>query len=185
MPERDYLSPFVEVGRTLAEGAAPYAVMKLAMQRIVGTLGLKGAIFKMPNAEGRLELISSHGLSEYFIFDRPENDLSDPCSRLPQAVACYPDKESLTAFGNHEPMLIEGIRSAAVIPMELNMEVVGLVALFAPAPREFSKTELNFAAALARDYWPFITNGRPNGSSSGNTATWMLSGTSAAASTPP
>ncbi len=45
-------------------------------------------------------------------------------------------------------MMIEGIQAFAVLPIEVEQEVIAMVALFAGAPREFTETELGFAKTL-------------------------------------
>ena len=149
MCSKDYLTPFVEVGRALCDGADSYSVMNLIARRITETLELKGCLIKMlsPSVD-RLELISSYGLSENFLFSEPESSPESLCFRLPEDIRCLPNLQDSEPLEQRETMLIEGIRAAAAVPIEVNQQVVAMVVLFAPVPREFTRAELSFAEAL-------------------------------------
>ena len=150
MCSRDYLTPFVEVGRALCDGADQYSVMNLIARRLTETLELKGCLVKMlgPNAD-RLELISSYGLSEHFLFSQPQDPPDSICFRLPDGVRCISNLQDAEDSLERENMMIEGIRAVAAIPLEVTQRVLGMVVLCAGSPREFDKTELSFAEALA------------------------------------
>lgn len=146
----DYLTPFVEVGRALCDGADTYSVMNLIARRVTETLQLKGCLIKMldPHAD-RLELLSSYGLSENFLFREPESSPDTLCFRIPEDICCLPSLKDAEFTPEREAMLIEGIRSVAAVPIEVNQKSLALVVLCAPEPREFTRTELSFAEALA------------------------------------
>jgi len=146
----DYLTPFVEVGRALCDGADNYSVMNLIAKRITQTLGLKGCFIKMKSAQGdRLETLSSFGLTENFLFSDPSNVPGGVCFQLPQGTICLPNLQNGELIGEREAMMVEGIRGLAVLPVEVEQETIAMVALFADVAREFTKTELSFAEALA------------------------------------
>jgi GAF domain-containing protein len=149
MTTKDYLKPFVEVGRALSDGADHSSVMELIMQRTAETLDLNGCFSKMLSREGNLELLSSHGLSEYFLFTRPEGHLENFCFMLPDGVKCFSDTRNTEELADYEAMMLEGIRAAVIAPIEIKQQTVGMIALMANAPKEFSKTDMNFAVSLA------------------------------------
>ena len=150
MSARDYLTPFVEVGRALSDNVDNYSVMNLIAQRITETLQLKGTFIKLKGAEGEgLELVSSHGLSEHFLLSEPVRTPDSVCFQIPSDVKCFPNIQENEEIPEQERMLFEGIRSAAIIPVEVEHDNVGLVGLFAGEPREFQRAELTFAATLA------------------------------------
>ncbi len=150
MGSTDYLTPFVEVGRAMCDGADSYSVMHLIARRITQTLGLKGCFIKLKQESGdRLEMLSSYGLTEHFLFSDPKSTPHGMCFRLPDAPVCFLRLEDEETTEEVEAMMIEGIRAGAVVPIEVEREVIAMAALFAPAPREFTKAELSFAQALA------------------------------------
>ncbi len=152
MPSANYLKPFMEVSRALGFGVDQGSMMSLIARRIVETLGIKGCVIKMKSAaNGALELAAGYGLSELFLFARPENLTRSICFQMPDEVQCFPTAQDFDELAEHEAMMIEGIRAAAVAPIEARQEPIGLVALFADTPREFSTDELNFATALVTE----------------------------------
>ncbi len=52
MRSMDYLTPFVEVGRILCDGADSNCVMSLIAGKITKTLDLKGCFIKMKSHRG-------------------------------------------------------------------------------------------------------------------------------------
>ncbi len=146
----DYLSPFVEVGRALCDGADNYSVMNLIARRITEVLKLKGCFIKMLTPQqDKLVLISSYGLSENFLFSEHQDTPDSLCYHLPEDVRCVPNLQNGEIIAEREAMMFEGIRSVAVVPIEVRQKGVAMVILCADAPREFTRTELSFAEALA------------------------------------
>lgn len=145
-----YLTPFVEVGRALNDGVDNYSIMNLIVHRIADTLGIKGCFIKMQDHQGgQLQLLSSHGLSENFLFSKPRKSSHSICFRLSENVCCFPNLQKAEDVAEQEELLIEGIRAVGIVPIEVEQKVIAMVGLFADAPREFSKAELSFAEALA------------------------------------
>lgn len=146
----DYLAPFVEVGRALCDGVDNHSVMNLIARRITETLQLKGTLIKMlDQQEDRLELLSSYGLSENFLFSTPLTSPESICFRLPDSIICIPKLQDADHVAEHEAMMAEGIRAVATVPVEVSQKPVAMVVLCAEAPREFPQDELSFAEALA------------------------------------
>ena len=148
MPSPDYLAPFVEVGRALCDGVDTNSVMNLIARRTVETLELSGCFIKMKNVEGRLELVSSYGLKEDFLFSESVNSSDSVCFQLPSELVCLNLPQQLDRIPEEESMMIQGIRSAAFIPVEVDQQVLAMVALFSNVHREFTQNELSFAEAL-------------------------------------
>lgn len=145
----NYLKPFMEVGRALSDGVDSHSVMSLITRRIAETLSLKGCFVKAKSPKGnQLELLSSYGLSEGFLFVEPNHSPESVCFRLPDSILCVPSLEQADHVPEQEAMMIEGIRSVALIPIEVEQEILAVSVLFAGSPREFLKEELNFAQTL-------------------------------------
>lgn len=150
MSSTDYLTPFVEVGRALCDGADNHTVINLIARRIAETLHLKGCFIKMLSPqEERLELVSSYGLSEDFLFSKPQCSPDGLCFRLPEDVRYLANTHEAESSAECEAMMIEGIRAVVAIPIQVNQKVLAMVVLCAVTPREFNKTELSFAETLA------------------------------------
>jgi GAF domain-containing protein len=149
MSTPDYLSPFVEVGRALCDGADTHSVMNLISRRTVETLCIDGCFIKMKSREGdRLELLSSYGLNENLLYSESSTSPDSVFFRLPRELTCFSLPQQADRVPEEEIMLIHGIRSAAFIPIEVEQEPTAMVALFSNTQREFTRKELNFAEAL-------------------------------------
>jgi len=150
MRSMDYLTPFIEVGRGLCDGAESNCVMDLIAGKITKTLNLKGCFIKMKHPHGdHMELLASCGLSERFLFSRSDDTPGCVCSHLPGKTICVPKLQSAEITAEAELMMMEGIQAFAVLPIEVEREGIAMAALFAGAPREFTEKELSFARTLA------------------------------------
>lgn len=146
MEAQQILKPFVEVSRALCDGADSRSVMNLIARRLTEVLELKGVVVKVYDADRRrLELFSSYGLTENFLFSKPAP--GSVCAAVPPKVVQI---EDVGASDNpdYEAMMVEGIRAAAIIPVEVEQQPLGMVVLFSPEPRTLTKEELQFAEAL-------------------------------------
>ncbi len=146
----DYLTPFVEVGRAVVEGAGNDRVMSLIAEALTKTLDLKGCFIKMRAYKGEhIEVLASSGLSERFLFGKSDYASSWVCSSLPESTVCVPNLGDFDIQTEKAMMAAEGIESFAVLPIEIRHEIVAMVALFSGSPREFTKLEFDFVEGLA------------------------------------
>ena len=91
MRSKDYMTLFAEVGRLLCDGADSNWVMNLIAGKITETLDLKGCFIKMKNLKGdQVELLASCGLTEKFLFSKPDDTPDCVCSNLPGKTICIP-----------------------------------------------------------------------------------------------
>ncbi|MDA8307883.1 MAG: GAF domain-containing protein [Deltaproteobacteria bacterium] len=145
----DYLTPFVEVGRTIFDGAGNDRVMNLTAEAVIKTLDLKGCFIKMKAYKGEhIEVLGSKGLSERFLFGKSDYASNWVCYNLPKSTFCVPNLDDFDIQGEKALMTVEGIQAFAVLPIEIRHEIVAMVALFSEVPREFTKAELSFVEIL-------------------------------------
>ncbi len=148
MDASSILKPFVEVSRALCDGVEAADVMNLIVRRLTESLGLKGAVIKAyDKARSRLELVAGYGLSEHFLFSRPRP--GSLCASVPSQVVQIKDLRTQNDDGDFEAMFLEGVRSAAVLPLDVEQQPVGMLVLFSAEPRTLTKEEIQFAEALA------------------------------------
>lgn len=149
MYSRNYLAAFVEVGRALCDGADAGSVMHLVARRVTQTLGLKGCVVKAKRPGQDLEILGACGLTAHFLFGKTECPSESICFQIPPEARIWPDPRSMETHCDFDLLMVEEIRSAAVMPVEIRQEPVGMIALFSGEPRTISKDDLSFAAALA------------------------------------
>ena len=120
MSQTDYLSAFAEANRAICEGANERTVMNPITRRVTETLNLKGCLIKLKPGEierverksdalklggstfriqfpeeERLELLSSFGLSEDFIYSKIHSSHDSLFSRIPQKTIAIDDIEKI------------------------------------------------------------------------------------------
>lgn len=158
MTTPDYLSPFVEVGRALCDGADTHSVMNLIARRVVETLNINGCFVKMKSREGdRLELLTSYGLRENLLYTECSCLPESVFFRLPGKLLCLNLPQQVDRVPEEEAMLVHGIRSAVFIPIEIDQQILAMVGLFSNTPRELTREELSFVEALvARGILTFV-----------------------------
>lgn len=182
MSQRDYLSAFAEANRAICEGVNERAVMNLITRRIAETLNLKGCLIKLKPGEierverksdalklgdstyriqfpegERLELLSSFGLSEDFIYSKIHSSQDSLFSRIPQKTIAIADIEKIDKNLDYDAAKAEGIRAMLMFPIEVNRENVAMVALFDDKVGELSREDVKFARAItSRGVMAFI-----------------------------
>ncbi|NTW35354.1 MAG: GAF domain-containing protein [Syntrophobacteraceae bacterium] len=173
MGQRDYLSAFAEANRSICEGADERIVMNLITKRVTETLDLKGCMIKLNPAAiermeyksdairlggsplrsqsleaERLELLSSYGLSQNFIYSGIHGLSDSQFSQSPQKTVAVADIEKTEENVDYNVLRVEGIRAFLMFPIEVNGEDVALVALFDDKLGALSSEDVKFARAI-------------------------------------
>jgi len=79
-------------------------------------------------------------LTDKLLFSKYDATPDCVCSNLPGEIICIPRLQDGEITGERKLMMTEGIEAFAVLPVEIERDVIGMVALFAGAPREFAET---------------------------------------------
>ncbi len=173
MGQRDYLSAFAEANRSICEGADERIVMNLITKRVTETLDLKGCMIKLNPAAiermeyksdairlggsplrsqsleaERLELLSSYGLSQNFIYSGIHGLSDSQFSQIPKKTVAVADIEKTEENVDYDVLRVEGIRAFLMFPIEVNGEDVALVALFDDKLGALSSEDVKFARAI-------------------------------------
>jgi len=173
MGQRDYLSAFAEANRSICEGADERSVMNLITKRVTETLDLKGCMIKLNPAAiermeyksdairlggsplrsqsleaERLELLSSYGLSQNFIYSGIHGLSDSQFSQIPKKTVAVADIEKTEENVDYDVLRVEGIRAFLMFPIEVNGEDVALVALFDDKLGALSSEDVKFARAI-------------------------------------
>ncbi len=173
MGQRDYLSAFAEANRAICEGIDERTVMNLVTRRVTETLNLKGCMIKLnpaaiermelksdaiklarsparsqPVETERLELFSSFGLSQNFMYSSIHGLPDSQFSRIPRKTVAIADIEKAERGVDYEVLKADGIRAWLMFPIEVNGEDVALVALFDDKIGELSSEDVKFARAI-------------------------------------
>ena len=173
MSSPDYLSPFAEANRAICEGADERKVLNLVTRLVTETLKIKGCFIKIKSPEGehverqtealdfgrssirvkfsqdkKLELVSSFGLSEDFIYSELSDSPESIFSRIPADTFVIRDIRKMEKNPDYKAMTAEGIGSVLLFPIEAYQENVSVVALFDDKVGELTRTDVKFARAI-------------------------------------
>ncbi len=148
--ERMYLRSFQEISKALGSTLAVSEIMDTIVRQITEVMSLKGATIRLVNPKTKtLELMASVGLSEKYLAKGPvdmDKSISEALSGRP--VAIY-DVTSDPRIQYPQEAKEEGIATLVAIPMLSKGQVIGVMRLLTPEPREFTMEEVDFACAVA------------------------------------
>lgn len=174
MSSRDYLTPFAVVNRAICEGVDEREVMNLMTRFVTETLNLSGCFIKIRTPEEaeliqkkdsldlgrsdykvkfsqgkRLELVSSYGLSERFLYSRVISSPHSFLNQIPKDNIYIEDISQMAEKGNDYNLLeSEDIRAYFLFPVDVDREDVALVALFDTKTGDLTREDIKFAKAI-------------------------------------
>ena len=150
--KRDYetLMSFREAVKAVNSTLDLEAVLNVLVKNMVQALQLKGSAIRLLDPKRRtLELVASHGLSEKYLNKGPvDADKSISDAMEGKTISVYNVIEDSGAQYPTEAQE-EGIASIISVPLRIKGRVIGVMRLYTPEPREFSKEEINSAEVLA------------------------------------
>ncbi len=176
MNSRDYLTPFAQVNKAICDGADEREVLNMVSKHITETLNIKGCFVKANSPGGdiptwpenfdldrsifrvkfsygnKLDLLSSFGLSENFIFSELNSNPRSILSQIPDQTYFVQDihknKDSLPD-DDLEILQQEGVKAFLFFPIEVDREKVGFVATFDNKEGDLSNEDVKFARAIS------------------------------------
>ena len=186
MSSRDYLSPFAITNRAICEGVDEREVINLITRYVTETLNISGCFIKIRTPEqdefiqkkesldlgqgshqvkftqgSRLELYSSFGLSESFLYSKVSNSPASFLNQIPEEniyiedIAQLPEKQEDCRL-----LESEGIRSFFLFPVDIDQEDVAMVALFDKKEGDLTREDIKFAKAITSRGIAFLVMNR-------------------------
>jgi hypothetical protein len=174
MRSRDYLTPFAVANRAICQGADERQVLNLISKSVTETLSIAGCFIKMvPEADqgrkerteslglgrssfaiayptgGKLELLSSYGLSHDFIYSKVAGSATSMFNCIPAENVYVEDIQEIEHKGDDFALMeAEGLRSLFMFSVDVRQQDVALVALFDAKPGDLNREDIKFAKAL-------------------------------------
>jgi GAF domain-containing protein len=148
--KHDYFKAICKVSRAFGTTLNRDELLQLIIDSAIENMNVKGALlFLHDEEEGELVSVAHKGVSE----DYPRKGLTQPSKMVPTlekdgylfAHDCTTDPR----LDGHDLKKAEGLASLLVVPVMVQGNLIGGLALFTGAPREFSQHEIDFASALA------------------------------------
>ena len=150
--KRDYetLMSFREAVKAVNSTLDLRAVLDVLVKNIVQALQLKASAIRLLDPKKQtLELVASNGLSEKYLHKGPvDADKSIADAMEGKTISVYNVTEDPRAQYPKQAKE-EGIASIISVPLRIKGKVIGVMRLYTPEPREFSKEEINSAEVLA------------------------------------
>ncbi|MCF8107474.1 MAG: GAF domain-containing protein [Desulfohalobiaceae bacterium] len=186
MSSRDYLSPFAVTNRAICEGVDEREVINLITRYVTETLNIAGCFIKIRTPEqdeflqkketldlgkgshqvkftqgSRLELYSSFGLSESFLYSKVSNAPASFLNQIPEENIYIEDISQLSEKEDDCRLLeAEGLRSFFLFPVDIDQEDVALVALFDTKGGDLTREDIKFAKAITSRGIAFLVMNR-------------------------
>ena len=148
--EKGYFDSFLEVVKAVNSTLDRQEVLDLLVSNVTQVMDLKASAIRLLDEKQRtLELVASHGLSEKYLNKGPvDADKSIADAMEGKTISVYQVTEDPRAQYPKEAEE-EGIASIVSLPLRTKGRVIGVMRLYTPEPREFSRQEINSAEALA------------------------------------
>ena len=148
--EKGYFDSFLEVVKAVNSTLDRQEVLDLLVSNAIQVMDLKASAIRLLDEQQRtLELEASHGLSAKYLNKGPvDADKSIADAMEGKTISVYNVTEDPRAQYPKEAQE-EGIVSIISVPLRIKGGVIGVMRLYTPEPREFSRQEINSAEALA------------------------------------
>ena len=148
--EKGYFDSFLEVVKAVNSTLDRQEVLDLLVSNATQVMHLKASAIRLLDEKQRtLELEASHGLSAKYLNKGPvDADKSIADAMEGKTISVYNVTEDPRAQYPKEAQE-EGIVSIISVPLRIKGGVIGVMRLYTPEPREFSRQEINSAEALA------------------------------------
>ena len=148
--EKAYFGSFVTIVTAISSTLDLQEVMRLLVKSLVEVVWLKGSAVRLLNpAKRTLDLLASYGLSEHYI----QKGTVDAGKSLKEAmegkIVIVRNAQEDPRIQYHRQAAEEGIGSIVSIPLILKGRIIGVLRLYTPKPKDFSKEEICFAKAVA------------------------------------
>jgi len=148
--EERYLDSVREVVKAVNSTLDRQEVLDLLVHNVTQVMDLKASAIRLLDPRKQaLELVASHGLSKKYLNKGPVD--------ADQSVADAMEGKTISVYnviedpGTQYPKEAreEGIASIISLPLRIKGGVIGVMRLYTPEPREFSREEINSAEVLA------------------------------------
>lgn len=156
-----YLRLFQEVTCAITGTLDESRVPHLIARKLPEVFGVDAATIRLLDPSGEvLSLVAAHSLSREYLDRGPLDDEKSVATALSGKPVAIEDAATDPRIQYPEEAEKEGIKSLLVAPILMRGEVKGVLRLLSRNRRIFSKEEIDFAAALARQCGIALENAR-------------------------
>lgn len=149
-PKTDYFRTFCNVSHAFGSSLKKEELLDMIVKNAVETMDGKAAcLFLTEKDEDLFVPVAQHGLSDAYLHANPMS-----ARKLIQGLGkeghfVFRDATTDPRLENHEAKKKEGIASILTVPVRVRGSIIGVLSLYSAVPRDFSRDEIDFLAALA------------------------------------
>lgn len=141
----------IKVSRSLSKSKDPEEIIRLTVESLKSTLGIKGcALFLINHQSKELEVAASAGLSAEYLSKGPVSALNSIADSLQDGPIAVYDVSDDPRIQYPEAAKKEGIASILSVPIMLGDEAIGAIRVYTAEKWEFTLDDVNFVQALAQ-----------------------------------
>ncbi len=141
----------IKVTRSLSRSKDPEKIIKMTVESIQSSLGLKGcALFLINQKSKELEVAASTGLSTDYLNKGTVSALSSIADSLKDGPVAVYDVSDDPRIQYPEAAKKEGIASILSVPIMVGDDSIGAIRVYTAEMWEFTLDDVNFVQALAQ-----------------------------------
>lgn len=148
--KNDYFKTICKVSRALGMTLNRDEILNLIVQSAIDTMTAKAACLWLADEESKEFIaVAEKGLSEKYFHSGPLH--IEKIASIIQKEGYLHTRDATTdpRLEQHEVKKAEGIASMLIVPVRVKGKFIGVLSLYTSKPRDFSKNEIDFLAALA------------------------------------
>ena len=148
--EKDYFRTFCKVSKAFGSTFSKEKLLDLIVESAIETMGAKAACLFLADRKKDVFIPTAQkGLSDNYLHAKPLRAKAIVKEVLRGGYLTIRDATTDPRVDHHDVKKAEGIASLLDVPVMVRDEVIGILALYTAAPRDFSTEEIEFLTALA------------------------------------
>jgi GAF domain-containing protein len=148
--EKDYFKTFCKVSKAFGSTLSKEKLLDLIVESAIETMDAKAACLFLADRERDVFIPTAQkGLSENYLHAKPLRAKAIVKEVLRGGYLTIRDATTDPRVEHHDVKKAEGIASLLDVPVMVRDEVIGILAVYTAATRDFSTEEIEFLTALA------------------------------------
>jgi len=148
--ETNYFKAFCKISKAFGTTAGEQELLEMIVGSAIETMDAKAACLFLADVEADVFVpVAQKGLSDRYLHAKPMAAKKIVGAILKGGYLAIRDATADPRVENHEGKKAEGIASILDVPVMVRDRAVGVLALYTAVPRDFSRDEIDFLAALA------------------------------------
>ena len=150
--EKDYFETFSSISEAFGTAASTEELLELIVKSATETMGGKAScLFLADRKEDVFVPMAQHGLSPNYLHASPLKARKLVSALKEKGHLSFEDATSDPRLEHHEAKKAEGIASILTVAVMVDGHCIGVLSLYTPKKRKFSKREIVFLKALANN----------------------------------